>query len=114
MRQPDYTASKTVGRVSRRIVRRPRARQDIVRCALFVEEAAAERLLDAIEHTLGMLADLPGLSVAVEVENSQLAGLRRFPVSGFDGYLLFYRASDEEIELVRLLHGTRDEGLRLA
>lgn len=34
--------------------------------------------------------------------------LRIWPVKRFEAYLLFYLADDDSVELVRLLHGSRD------
>lgn len=50
--------------MSRRVFTRPRARQDIVEHAMFIagnEPAAAERFVDAVERSLAMLADMPGM-----------------------------------------------------
>ena len=71
---------------------------------------AALRFLDAVEATLRLLAENPELGPAREFERSELAGLRFFPVKGFDKHLIFYRLVPHGIEVLRVLHGARDLG----
>jgi len=35
-------------------------------------------------------------------------GLRRWPVPGFRNYLIFYRPTETGVNIVRVLHGSRD------
>jgi len=39
---------------------------------------------------------------------SGLTGMRRTPIKGFRQFILFYRASDADFEVVRVWHGARD------
>jgi len=39
---------------------------------------------------------------------SSLASIRIWPVSGFKKYLIFYRADASYLEIVRVLHTSRD------
>jgi len=39
---------------------------------------------------------------------AQLEGLRRFPVHGFESYLIFYLPHPEGMDVIRVLHGARD------
>ena len=48
-----------------------------------------------------MLADNPGLGV----QRQEYLGLYKFPV---DDYLIFYRPSADGIDVIRVLHGSRD------
>lgn len=34
--------------------------------------------------------------------------MRKLTVPGFGNYLIFYRVVDEEVELLRILHGAQD------
>lgn len=34
--------------------------------------------------------------------------MRMFPVKKFDNYLIFYQSTEEEVLVVRVLHGARD------
>ncbi len=38
----------------------------------------------------------------------RLNGLRRFPVRGFEKYLVFYLPREAGIDVIRVLHGARD------
>jgi toxin ParE1/3/4 len=41
---------------------------------------------------------------------AQFSGLRRFPVKGFEKYLLFYLSGSQGIDVIRVVHGARDIG----
>ena len=59
--------------------------------------------------TCNLLVEQPlsGKSFVARADN--LKGIRRFPVSGaFRKHLIFYRPNDAGIEIVRVLHGSRD------
>jgi len=38
----------------------------------------------------------------------ELQGIRRMPIAGFPRHLIFYRAEEEEIRILRVVHGARD------
>jgi plasmid stabilization system protein ParE len=38
----------------------------------------------------------------------ELQGIRRMSIAGFPRHLIFYRAQEEEIRILRVVHGTRD------
>ena len=64
--------------------------------------ANADRFLDRLAGMAQQLADF----TQIGVERSELAlELKSFPV---DRYVLFYRDATYGIELVRVLHGSRD------
>ena len=72
---------------------------------------AGRRFYDAIAHDLSTLAANPRMGAKREARNPRLNGLRSWPVSGFRNYLVFYIASDEGVDVLRVLHGARDLGL---
>jgi toxin ParE1/3/4 len=89
----------------RKIIRAPAAVRDL---SAITDYIAAENLTaalgfyDEIDSLLSMIAEYPEMGEAVE----HLAPrLRRFMLGN---YLLFYRHVDDEIELIRVLHGARD------
>ena len=63
---------------------------------------AAAALVTRLEDLAALLADAPGMGRA---RPELLSNLRSFPLGS---YLLFYRPSDNGIEVVRVLHGARD------
>ena len=87
------------------IRRAPQAEDDLVEIAAYIakdSESAAEAWLAKIERTLEKLSASPGMGA----EYPELSPrLRCFPVGA---YLIFYRAMEGGIELVRVIHGSRD------
>lgn len=72
-------------------------------------EATALRFLDALRDTYQQLTTMPGMGARVRgLRGSRLQDLRRWQVQGFTTYLVFYRADDEFVHVVRVLHGSRD------
>lgn len=69
---------------------------------------AATRVIDAVYETFKTLTANPALGRQRRFKNSRLAGLRSFRVSGFDNYLIFYRATVEGIQVLHVYHGARD------
>lgn len=87
------------------VLRTPEARLDLVDAALYIAEddpAAADRFLDAIAKTMQRLARHPLLG---RTRPELAPGLRSFP---HRQYVIFYRPIDRGIEVVRVLHGSRD------
>jgi toxin ParE1/3/4 len=63
---------------------------------------AADRLIDSIKTALLMLANHPGMGRA----RKELGpNVRSFPVGN---YILYYRAVESGIELLRVIHGARN------
>ena len=91
---------------------RPRARRDLLeQYAYFGEHSSletADRFLAAVENTCLLLATQPDSGTLYQSPVPRLAGLRRFPVSGFRRYSIFYFARRAGIEVLRVLHGARD------
>src|SRR5262245_34525291 len=101
--------------MSRSVVVRSAARRDIDRCADYIgrtSRAAGRRFFGALQATVERLVELPGPGAPYEIENEFLQGLRLATVQGFENHLVFYLFTDEELILVRILHGALDvEGL---
>jgi toxin ParE1/3/4 len=87
------------------IRRSAKARTDILDIWLYIAErnpAAADRVLDAIEHVFGMIA----LHPLIGRERPEiLPGIRSFSVMS---WVVFYRPENEFVDIVRVLHGARD------
>ena len=91
------------------ILRSARARADLVSIGDDVAErmqslASANRVLNAIEQKLTLLLRHP---LAGEARSDLAPNVRSFPVRKYD-YVIFYRPIEEGIEVVRVLHGSRD------
>ena len=69
---------------------------------------AATRVVEAAYETFKTLAANPGLGRLRKFRDPRLEGVRSWLVSGFDNYLIFYRAIPEGIEVLHVYHGARD------
>jgi toxin ParE1/3/4 len=69
---------------------------------------AADRLLDAVEDALALLLESPRAGSPREFLSPRAHGMRSWALHGFESYLSFYRVVEDDIEIVRLLHGARD------
>lgn len=89
------------------IVRRPRARQDLVEIWLYIAdesgEPRADRYLRRLNDVVSYLAQQP-LMGRKRPEISE-EGIRSFPA---ESHVIFYIALQDGIELVRVIHGSQD------
>ena len=85
--------------------------------AWYVDEAGTEvawRFQAVLDQTLKKLARQLNLGRRRRFLNPRLHGLRSFQVGRpFNKVLVFYRAGDEVLDAVRLMHGARDLPRRL-
>ena len=82
-----------------------KAREDLIDIWLHIAEddpTAADRVLDRLDDAASHLADHPEMGAA---RDDIRPGLR-YLISG--SYLLLYRITDAEVEIVRATHGRRD------
>jgi len=83
----------------------PEAEQDLLDIWLYIAEDSsvnADRFLDRLEGKALKLAEF----TEIGIDRPELAAdLKSFPV---DRYVLYYRANTGGIELIRVLHGSRD------
>ena len=68
----------------------------------------ALRFYDAASVTFGKIASMPGIGEQWPSAHPRLAGLRIWRIEGFERHLIVYRARDDGIEIVRVVHGARD------
>jgi toxin ParE1/3/4 len=101
---------------TRRILLQPRVTEDLERQVEYLDERAnpevSDRYLKSVYGAFDLLAQMPGMGAPREQLNPRLNGLRMWPVPDFPKYLIFYRATDETVEVIRVLHGAQDiEGI---
>lgn len=97
--------------MSRIVQQRAQARRDLVEAIAYLaerSEQAARRFRVQAEATFGRLAASPGIGTRYEPEDPAHIELRYFPITRFPKYLVFYRTVPDGIEVVRVLHGSRD------
>jgi toxin ParE1/3/4 len=96
-----------------RVIKREAARRDLIAQWVWYAENGgvelADRFLASVETTLELVLLHPEIGVGTAGAKPELAGMRRFPVGdSFDKILLFYLLCEEGIDLVRVIHGSRD------
>ena len=83
----------------------PQAEIDLIDIWQFIADDSIERadsFLDSIDNTVKNLVRMPNMGRSRE----EIArNLRSFPVGN---YVVFYRIIEEGIEVLRVLHGSRD------
>ncbi|MGD0482018.1 MAG: type II toxin-antitoxin system RelE/ParE family toxin [Terracidiphilus sp.] len=91
---------------------RPLARKDLREVAAYLlieaSEAVAVRFEKAVQNATHTLAGMPGIGVPCSFRNPELHDMRRLTVKGFENWLLFYRDTEDRIDVIRVLHGARD------
>ena len=89
----------------RTVRRTAQSRLDYLEIWLYIAERnydAADKLIATFDQKLALLADFPGVGQA---RDDLIPGLRSLPVGS---YLIFYRPRDDGIDLVRVVHGSRN------
>ncbi|MBZ2185915.1 MAG: type II toxin-antitoxin system RelE/ParE family toxin [Bryobacter sp.] len=95
------------------IRKRAAAKRDLISQWVWYAENAdietADRFLSTASETAAMLARQPEAGYRFFVRRPELQGMRRFPLAnGFEKILLFYFPLQHGIELVRVVHGSRE------
>ncbi len=97
--------------MSKKIDRRRIARESIIEYAVYISSNSPEagsRFLNSVENTLKALLSMPEMAKEGDFHEQNLKGIRVFPVKDFPNHLIFYRVTEEGIEVVDVIHGSRD------
>ncbi len=90
-----------------RIVRRPLFILDVEDCADYLVteagEEAARRWKDALAKTIALISKSP--EIGRSRHDLPFPGIRSFFLREFPRYLVFYRISGKQVELLRVRHG---------
>jgi plasmid stabilization system protein ParE len=71
----------------------------------------ADRFSAAVYASIAAAVKNPKAGAPKRVRNPQLAGLRSWPVRGFDEFHVYYIAHDDDVlAVIRVLHDKRDVG----
>lgn len=94
-----------------RLALKPQADRDINNHFEYIANdnlEAAIRFYEAAFRAFDVLLTNPHIGPARDFGNLQLKDIRIWLVKGFEKYLIFYRATDELVEILRVLHASRD------
>jgi len=97
--------------MTRQVLKKPEVRRDLQSQADFIAKGsvdAAERFIDAAEATFEFLAASPLVGGLCNFRAAETAGLRRWPVRGFQNSIIYYRPITDGIDVVRVIHAARD------
>ena len=97
--------------MSRAVNKTSPARVDLREAAFYLDEQTfglGDRFLIATERAFEQLAETPGLGAVRRFDDPRFTGLRSWRIRGFENWLVFYRVTEEAVEVVRVLHGARD------
>ena len=100
-----------------RASKRPSALRDLAETGAYIgcySLDAEIRFYEAAERTFAQLLEQPGLGHNYAPREALDFELRVQPVRGFSNWLVFYRPTEQGIEVIRVLHGARDVGAILA
>ena len=97
--------------MSRQIIVFDDARYDAIDIAYEIAEYSLEvsdRFTEALDAAYERLAEMPGIGAFRNCNNPKLQGMRMLPLPNFPKYLIFYRANISQLEVLRVLHSSRD------
>jgi toxin ParE1/3/4 len=87
------------------IVKRPRARNDLIEIWAYIAEdsdSKADAFVELLDRKFRALAENPAIGRA---RHDLTEGLRSFPVGR---YVIFYMPLGDGVEVIRVLHSARD------
>jgi toxin ParE1/3/4 len=93
------------------VVFNPVATNDLDEITSYIRQdnaVAAKAVRDSIYETAGRIGMHPGLGIRPRFSAPRFAGIRFLPADNYPGYLLFYRETEHEVEVLRVLHGARN------
>jgi len=93
------------------IFKRPQAERDIEECFVFIAEDNLDTgvyFLAAVEDSLEQIAKYPLIGKQRNFADKRFQNVRMWRVKGFESYLIFYAVTENQIELIRVLHSSRD------
>jgi toxin ParE1/3/4 len=91
---------------------RPLAWSEVNAHVDYLEEHAgllvAERFFEQLILSFKTLSEMPRMGVPCGFRKPSLSCLRRWPVKDFENWLIFYQPTRGGVEIVHVLHGSRD------
>ncbi|MBM4270226.1 MAG: type II toxin-antitoxin system RelE/ParE family toxin [Deltaproteobacteria bacterium] len=97
--------------MARRLVLRRAAEDDVAEQLTYIADdrpAAAHRYAIALEDAFERIRTMPEVGVLRSFRPRGLKAVRVWPVPGFRRFLVFYRVTPRTVEVIRVLHSSRD------
>lgn len=95
-----------------RVYKRPATRRDLIQHYVYLAESAgdelADRFLERVEASFGLLAEQPDIGAPITTRHPRLTGLRKWRVKDFENFLIFYLPRHDGISVVRVIYGAQD------
>lgn len=94
----------------------PAAEKDLINLWIYIardNRAAADKVYETAEQTFVTLAAMPSIGTLYQPRRARLEGIRFFPVKQFRNYIIYYRATADGIEIIRVLHAHMERQKRL-
>lgn len=87
------------------------ATEDAIHIADFLADRASlntsDKFLNATTRAYRQLAEMPGMG-RLRNYGQNFSDLRMWPVPQFPNHLIFYRATETELTILRVLHGAQN------
>jgi toxin ParE1/3/4 len=93
------------------IIKLPQAQRDLQQLARYLGEQSPTtgfRFYDPAEKAFQSLARMPEMGSLWGSANPQFVDMRVWPIRRFENFLIFYRPLNQGIEVIRVLHASRD------
>ncbi len=90
---------------------KPKADRDLDYADYLAEQASLDvalRFFDAAYSTFALIAKQPNMGWRSRVKYPGLETLRVFRVTGFEHILILYRTLPERVDILRVIHGSRN------
>ena len=97
--------------MQRKIQRSQKALHDLEELADFlrgISVEVAQRFVEASDKTFRFLAENREVGQQCSFADPRLSGMRVWQIQGFRNHLVYFRPTDDGIEIIRVLHGARD------
>ena len=92
--------------------KRASAKRDLIEHYVYLCEHAdfetAERFVANADASFTDLSRNPGMGAPLSLRSPKLAGLRKWRVSGFEKFLIFYLPRPDGVSILRVLHAAQD------
>ncbi|HLH32439.1 MAG TPA: type II toxin-antitoxin system RelE/ParE family toxin [Terriglobia bacterium] len=98
--------------MSARYVIRPKADDDLDEHAFYLAEQAGaaigHKFLIAAHETFSLIATQPEMGWHPHLTHPAVSSLRLFRISGFQQVLVLYAPVKDGVDIIRVIHGSRD------